>query len=141
MAVVARYLIDTSAAARMHQPTVAARLSPLIDSGLVATCAPLDFEALYCARTPSEYEQVRADRAHAYEYLSTEDVDWQRALGIQRDLAQQSRLRAVGIADLLVASVAERHRVELLHFDSDFDMVAEITRQPMSWAVPRGSVA
>ena len=37
MAVVARYLIDTSAAARIHHEGVAERLAPLITANLVAT--------------------------------------------------------------------------------------------------------
>ena len=42
MAVIARFLIDTSAAARMRLVVVADRLEPLISGGLVATCATLD---------------------------------------------------------------------------------------------------
>ncbi len=72
MAIVSTHLIDTSAQARMSQLAVSAALSQLISSGLVATCAPLDFEALYSARTPEEYEQIRYDRSLAYEYLPTD---------------------------------------------------------------------
>jgi hypothetical protein len=42
--------------------------------------------------------------------------------------------------DLLIASVAEREQVTLLHYDGDYDLIAEITRQPMQWVVPRGTV-
>lgn len=59
MAVIACFLIDTSAAARMRLVPVADRLEPLITGGLVATCATLDAEALHSARSPEEYEQVR----------------------------------------------------------------------------------
>ncbi len=64
---IAGFLIDTSAAARMRVAAVADRLEPLITGGLVATCAGLDAEALYSTRSPAEYEQVRADRRGAYE--------------------------------------------------------------------------
>jgi hypothetical protein len=37
VAVIARFLIDTSAAARMRRAAVAERLEPLITGGLVAT--------------------------------------------------------------------------------------------------------
>ena len=73
MALTARFLIDTSAAARMPMPHVAARLAPLIESGLVATTAVLNAEALYSARNPVEYEQLWEDRRVAYEYLPTND--------------------------------------------------------------------
>ena len=78
--VIARFLIDTSAAARMRLPVVAERLEPLITGGLVATCAALDAEALHSARSPAEYEQVRSDRRDAFEYLPTDDIHWQRRL-------------------------------------------------------------
>jgi predicted nucleic acid-binding protein len=140
MAVVATHMIDTSAQARMSHPVVSAALSPLIGSGLVATCAPLDFEALYSSRTPEEYEQTKYDRSLAYEYLPTAEDDWQRALDVQRALARSSRVRAVGLPDLLIAAVAERQKVVVLHYDSDFDVIAEITRQSTVWVAPRGTV-
>ena len=140
MAVVARYLIDTSAEARAGHPEVARRLSPLITAGLVATCAPLDFEALYSARSPAEYDEVRADRALAYENVPTHDADWGTALEIQRRLAQQGQHRSVGMADLLVAAIAERERLTVLHYDRDFDVIGAITGQHTDWVVPAGSV-
>ena len=96
MAVIARILIDTSAAARMRLTAVADRLEPLITGGLVGTCATLDAEALYSARSPVEYEQVRADRRDAYEYLPTDDGHWQRAFDAQRYLARTGQRRAGG---------------------------------------------
>jgi hypothetical protein len=44
------YLIDTSAAARMHVADVSRRIAPLIEAGVVATTASLDAEALYIVR-------------------------------------------------------------------------------------------
>jgi hypothetical protein len=49
-------------------------------------------------------------------------------------------VRAVGFPDLLIAAVAEREQLTLLHYDSDYDLVHEITQQPMQWVVPRGTV-
>ncbi|CCG03609.1 PIN domain-containing protein [Blastococcus saxobsidens] len=137
---IARFLIDTSAAARMRLPAVADRLEPLIIGGLVATCATLDAEALYSARGPAEYEQVRSDRRDAYEYLPTDDVHWQRAFDAQRSLALTGRHRAVGIADLLTAVLAGEHGSMVLHYDSDFEIAAEVLDFEHRWVVPRGSV-
>ena len=63
MALVARFLIDTSVLARMNQPAVAAPVVPLIDAGLVGTCSVLDLEARYGARSIADYEVMRMDRA------------------------------------------------------------------------------
>jgi predicted nucleic acid-binding protein len=140
VAVIARFLIDTSAAARMRLAVVADRLEPLITGGLVATCATLDAEALYSARGPEEYEQVRADRRAGYEYLPTDDVHWQRAFDAQRGLARSGRHRAVGIADLLTAVLAVQHRMTIVHYDADFEIAAEVLAFEHRWVVPRGSV-
>lgn len=139
MAVVARFLIDTSAAARMRLSVVAERLEPLITGGLVATCATLDAEALYSSRGSGEYEQVRADRRAAYEYLPTDDRHWRRAFDAQRTLARTGRHRAVGIADLLTAVLAAEHGVTIVHYDADFEIAAEVLAFEHRWVLSRGA--
>ncbi|MGP7997281.1 MAG: hypothetical protein ACLPKI_08170 [Streptosporangiaceae bacterium] len=42
--------------------------------------------------------------------------------------------------DLLIAAVAERERVTVLHYDSDCELIAHVTGQPVTWVVPRGTV-
>jgi predicted nucleic acid-binding protein len=140
VALTARFLIDTSAAARMSNPRVRARLEPLITGGVVATCATLDAEALCSARSPAEYEQIRADRREAYEYLPTDDEHWQRAFAAQRELARTGRHRAVGIADLLTAVLAAEHRLTVVHYDADFDIAVEVVNFEHRWVAPRGAV-
>jgi predicted nucleic acid-binding protein len=140
VAVIARFLIDSSAAARMRLDAVAERLEPLITGGLVATCAVLDAEALSSARSPAEYERVWADRRDAYEYLPTEDGHWQRAFDAQRVLARTGRHRAVGIADMLTAVLAGEHGMTILHYDSDFEIAAEVLEFEHQWVLARGTV-
>ena len=140
MALIARYLIDTSAAARMTDPIVRARLEPLIVGGVVATCAILDAEALYSARNPVDYEQIRSDRSIAYEYLPTDDEHWHEAFNAQRELARTGRHRAVGIADLLTAVLAAEHRLTLVHYDADFDIAAEVIDFDHRWVTHRGTL-
>ena len=48
-------------------------------------------------------------------------------------------MRAVGLPDLPVAAVAERGGVTVLHYDSDYDLIAQVTGQPTQWVVPRNS--
>jgi len=140
VALIARYLIDTSAAARMRLAVVARRLRPLIEGGVVATTASLDAEALSSARGPAEYEQLWADRRAAYEYLPTDDQHWQTALGAQRSLASTGRHRAVGMADLLTATLAAAHQLTVVHYDADFDTAATVLTFQHRWVVPRGRI-
>jgi predicted nucleic acid-binding protein len=141
MAAVARYIADTSALARLHLSEVRSVLAPLIEAGLVATCAVIEFEVLWSTRSPDEYHRVRDDRAVGYEWLTTEDIDWRRALDVQGVLWATRRMRSVPLPDLLIAAIAERNRVTIVHYDADYDTIAEITGQPTQWVAARGSVA
>lgn len=136
---VGRYLADTSAWARLRWPAVRRRLGPLIESGDVATCSLVDLEVLYSTRTAREYAEVSAERA-GFELLPIEQPDWFRALEIQAVLARRGQTRAVGLPDLVLAAVAERHRVAVIHYDRDFDLVAEVTGQPVEWVVAPGTL-
>jgi predicted nucleic acid-binding protein len=140
MAAVASYIADTSALARLHHPVVAAVLVPLIEAGVVATCGVIEFELGWAARSSAEFDELRADRVAGYEWLATHDEDWRRALDVQASLWRGGRMRAVGFPDLLVAAVAERERVAVLHYDGDYDFIAQVTSQPVQWVVPRGTV-
>jgi predicted nucleic acid-binding protein len=44
------------------------------------------------------------------------------------------------LPDLLVAAVAERERVTVLQYGSDYELTAQVTGQPVHWIVPRGTV-
>jgi hypothetical protein len=140
MAAVASYIADTSALARLHHPVVAAVLVPLIEAGVVATCGVIEFELGWAARSSAEFDELRADRVAGYEWLATHDEDWRRVLDVQASLWRGGRMRAVGFPDLLVAAVAERERVTVLHYDGDYDFIAQVTSQPVQWVVPRGTV-
>jgi len=62
-----------------------------------------------------------------------------RALQVQRLLAQRSQ-RGRKIPDLLVAAAAEALDVGVLHYDSDFDLIASVTGQRCTWVVPAGTI-
>ncbi len=141
MGAVAGYLIDSSALARSRESAVAAVTEPLIEAGEVATCSVLDFEALYSARNHNEFKQIAELRRIRFEYLPLDERETNRALEVQAELSERGRLREVGLADLLIAAVAERNRLTLLHYDADFETIAEITGQDCQWVVPRGGVA
>jgi predicted nucleic acid-binding protein len=137
---VATYLVDKSALGRMHIESVADVLAPLIDRGLAGACGITALEVLYSAQSVADYQRLDAQIDSLFEWLPTEDRDYARARAVGRRLADSGRHRAVGIADLVIAAVAERHRVTVLHYDADYDLIAEITGQPTQWVVPRGSV-
>ncbi len=135
----ARYLIDKSALARMPLDSVRARLAPILESGEAATCAILDLEVLYSARGHPEHQEIRQRRGLAYHRIPITEAVFERAIEVQGELARSGRHR-LPIPDLLIAATAESAGLTVLHYDRDFDRIAEVTGQEVEWVVPRGSV-
>lgn len=136
---IARYLVDKSALARIRAPEVGQRLVPLIEAGEVATCALVEFEVLYSARSHSDLVRTAERRALAYEWVETTDATLRRALDVQRALALTGHHR-VAIGDLIIAATAELAGLTVIHYDRDFDLIAAATAQRCEWVVPRGTV-
>jgi predicted nucleic acid-binding protein len=135
---VARYLADKSVWARLTKPAVKAAVAPRVDRGLVGTCPIIDLEILYSARTGSEHDHFRTQRA-AFEYFPMTDEIAQRAVEVQGLLAQRAQHRSVSIPDLLIAATAERYALTVLHYDGDYDRIASVTGQDTEWVVPPGT--
>ena len=135
------FLADKSALTRREtRPEVREVLEPLLVAGEIATCGIVDLELLYSARDRATYRSlVEALRGMPRVPLDEESVN--RALSVQAMLAERSQHRAVPLPDLLVAACAERAELTVLHYDADFDRIAELTGQPTQWIVPRGSVS
>ena len=64
-----------------------------------------------------------------------------RSREVQSARVERGQHRAVSVPDLLIAATAEIEGLTVLHYDADFDLIAEITGQSMEWVVPRGSIA
>jgi len=133
------FLGDTSALARRRQPDVAARLLPLLEAGLVARCTPTDLEAGFSSTSPSSHAAMRRERG-AWPMVAVDQTVLDRATEVQDALAERSQQRGAKIADLLIAAAAESAGLVVLHYDRDFELIASVTRQPVEWIVPAGSV-
>lgn len=136
----ARYLVDKSAFARMPQPAVAARLGPLIEAGAIACCGIVQLEILFSARSSSDLETIRRDLALSLTWVPTVDADLSRAADVMALLSKAGGHRSTSIPDLLLAAVAERAGLAVLHYDRDFDAISQVTGQQSEWVVPQGSL-
>ncbi|WP_405767569.1 PIN domain-containing protein [Streptomyces sp. NBC_01538] len=74
--------------------------------------------------------------APRFDYLRCEEDTFARALETQRHALNAGFHRALSLPDLLIAATAELHRLTVLHYDGDFDMIGGITGQPTLWVVP-----
>jgi predicted nucleic acid-binding protein len=134
-----RYVLDRSAAYRVHVTAVRQRLEPLMERGLLARCGVADLEFGVSARSSEDHRALGEYRRDALEYLTTPDEVWSRAWQVQEALADKGLHRSVKVPDLIIAAVAERHGVAVIHYDHDFDHIAAVTGQPVEWVVPAGS--
>lgn len=133
------YLGDTSALARLAHPAVAERLTPLLETGLVARCTPTDLEAGFSSTAPDAHRRMREVRA-TWPFVPMDQGVLDRAVEVQDALAERSEHRGAKIADLLIAAAAESAGLVVLHYDHDFDLIARVTHQPTEWILAAGAV-
>jgi predicted nucleic acid-binding protein len=138
VALTAVYLGDKSALARMGVTAVRQRLEPLVIDGLLATCGIIDLEVGYSARNADIHAAISAER-HALPRASLDDDVFDRALSVQGLLARRGQHR-LAIPDLIIAAAAEKAGLTVLHYDADFERIADVTQQAHEWIVPRGSI-
>jgi predicted nucleic acid-binding protein len=138
VALSATHLADKSALARFRVPVVAARLRPLLEEGLIATCAIVDLEVLYSARNLSDYEGVLEERQALGSAPITPEV-LSEAIELQYRLARRGQHR-VPIPDLIVSAASKKAGLTVLHYDPDFERISRVGGSAQAWVVPAGSV-
>jgi predicted nucleic acid-binding protein len=110
-----------------------------MERGLLARCGLTDLEFGVSARSSTDHQILGALRRDALEHLITPDTVWERAWQVQEALTDQGLHRSVKVPDLIIAAIAEHHRVSVMHYDHDFDRIAAVTGQSVEWVVPAGS--
>lgn len=132
------YLIDKSAwEQRRHSAEAKQRLSQLAARRQLAVCVVTMAELLYSARNAQEIAQLRLD-LHHLSYLDLGPDGEHSIPHTMQALAERGQHR-VPIPDLLLAAAAYRHNAIVLHYDSDFERIAEVTGQAQEWIIPRGT--
>ena len=132
------HLVDTSVISRLAVDTVRAIVDPLAEEGRVARAGITDLEVGYGSRNAREWDQDMDDLS-IFELIETTSDHVRRARQVQRMLASRSQ-RGRKVPDLLIAAAAEQAGLTLLHYDSDFDLIARVTGQECEWIVPAGSI-
>jgi predicted nucleic acid-binding protein len=134
----ARYLADKSALSRFRVPEVSGRLRPLMEDGLIATCAIVDLEVLFSSRNLSDYEDVLDERRSLDSAPITPDV-MDRAIELQHELARHGQHR-LPIPDLVISAAAQSAGLVVLHYDADVERIAAAGGADHEWVVRKGSI-
>ncbi|MCY3745345.1 MAG: PIN domain nuclease [Acidobacteria bacterium] len=120
-------LIDTSAWVEFLRDTgsaVCARVDDLLD-GEIAVCDPIRMEVLAGARDELHLHSLRRLLARAT-VLPTDSAHFEEAAALFRRCRQEGET-VRRLMDCLIAAVAIRSGVPVLHRDGDFDVLARHT--------------
>jgi predicted nucleic acid-binding protein len=132
-------LADTSAWTSRHRSDATRfDFDARVTRGEIATCPPVMMELLWSSRA-SDFEETVSTMA-ALPQLEAARPAWDRAVAVWRELVRRGRHREARQPDLLVAAVAELAGVPVCHYDRHFDVIAEVTGQPVRAIAPLGTL-
>ena len=129
---VTTWLIDKSALVRLGASPDAAQWARRIERGMVRITTVTRLDAGYSARSGPELRAGFREPPLAsmpVEYLTPAIED--RAVEILALLADRGQHRAPSVPDLIIAATAELAGLTVLHLDKDFEVIAEISGQPI----------
>jgi predicted nucleic acid-binding protein len=113
------------------------RLHDLRETRQLAVCVVSTAELLYSARNADELARMRLDLS-SLAYLHMTPAAEQHLVDVMAALALHGQHRT-SIPDLMLAAIAHTHSAVVLHYDSDYERIAEVTGQPHEWILPRGT--
>jgi hypothetical protein len=106
----------------------------------IAVCLPFLLEAGYSARSAADRVALMA-RFERFPRVAIDGEVERMALRAQRELAEIGHHRLAPL-DVMLAACAHRAEAGVLHYDGDYDILAEKTSLVFEseWLVPQGSL-
>jgi predicted nucleic acid-binding protein len=129
---VTSWLIGKSALGRLGVSPDAAQWADRIERGLVRITTVTRLEVGYSARSGPELRAGLRQpplTSMPVEYLTPAIED--RAVEVLALLADRGQHRAPSLPDLIIAATAELAALTVLHLDQDFEIIADVTGQPV----------
>lgn len=126
------WLIDKSALARLARAADRDLWQHRVARGLMHVSSLTLLEAGFSARSEADWAAIVNEPPIADMPIDgvTPRAE-SRALEVQRELARRGTHRGPGPADLLIAATAELQSLTILHVDRDFELIADVTGQPL----------
>lgn len=127
------WLVDKSALVRLGATVHPQEWLERLERGLLHVSTITLLEVGFSARSGPELRTATRRPPLSLmpvEYLTSAIED--RALEVQRVLADRGQYRAPSIPDLLIAATAELCGLIVLHVDNDFELIADVTGQPQA---------
>lgn len=139
-----RYLVDNSVYARAAHPAVAPIWTAALRAERLVSSGPFVIEALYSARDGEELTQVLEELTEGMPYLDADARTWKLAYRAQAEMsAVAPQFHRRPPVDFLIAALADQHELGVIHYDRDYDLIAEHgeLRFESRWIAPPSSLS
>ena len=129
---IAAWLVDKSALVRLSESKDAQAWADRVSRGLLRITTVTLLEVGFSARSGTDLrESSQRPPLSLMPIECMTPAAERRAVEIQMTLADRGMHRAPSVPDLVIAAVAERSGLTVLHHDQDFELIAEVTAQPV----------
>jgi predicted nucleic acid-binding protein len=133
-------LADTSAwTNRGRDAAVRNDFDSRVLAGEIAMSPSVLMELLWSARNSADFDDIVVELA-VLPRLNPNGAAWDRAVEVWRELVRRGRHRQVPQDDLVVAATAELAGLAVCHYDRHFDVIADVTGQPVRAIAPLGTL-
>jgi len=132
--------VDTSAFARAHRPEVREDWARAAHDGRLRISPIARLEILFGARNGKIFDEL-AEELSMFRTAPLTNTVIRAAEDAMRTLAHRSAgAQRLPLVDYLLAATAQDTASAVLHYDRDFDTLAEIIGFESIWLAPRGSI-
>jgi len=126
------WLIDKSALVRLGASAESTAWAERIQRGLVRIATVTLLEVGYSARDARDLDAgLHGPPVGSMPIEYTTPITEDRAVHVLTLLADRGQHRAPSVPDLIIAAIAETAGLVVLHNDKDFELIADITGQPV----------
>jgi predicted nucleic acid-binding protein len=133
-------LLDTSAWSRAAHPAVRERWLLALRNGRLWISPAIRLEILLQARGGANFEEL-AERLSILRIAQLTGSTTRAAEDAMRTLAYRSHgSHRLPVIDYLLAATAQESGVAVLHYDHDYDTLAEVMQFESVWLAPPGSM-
>jgi predicted nucleic acid-binding protein len=133
-------LIDTSAFARASHPEVREPWQQAMRQDRLRLAPPARMEILYTARDGATFDSLAAQLSALRPAPLTSTV-LRAAEDAMRTLAHRSAgSQRLPVIDYLIAAAAQEMGAAVIHYDRDYDALAEVMEFESVWLAPAGTL-
>jgi hypothetical protein len=133
-------VLDTSAWSRAHHPTVAKAWVRALRADRLRVSPTARLEILLSARSGEDFDGL-AEKLSALRAAPLTAASARAAEDAMRTLAHRSAgAQRIPIVNYLIAAAAQQTGAAVLHYDCDYDTLAEIMTFDSIWLAPPGSL-